>query len=158
MAAITYSFGGLTLQTKAIFSLCFRRYSVVSPVEAPPLQNNLGSLGKEAEFHFAPTMDKCYPQSRIRAPKRSYPRCSWNNYKFGLIIEFPTTSRRALPWHLTNMENPIASTSSRPNAFIFAGSFFAVTGWIANSPPNLWVGLFFVAVGVGEHVVATIRK
>jgi hypothetical protein len=50
------------------------------------------------------------------------------------------------------------SPSARPNAFILIGSIFASVGWIANTPPVLWVGLFFVAIGIGERAVAAFRK
>jgi hypothetical protein len=56
------------------------------------------------------------------------------------------------------MNKPNNNTSTRTNAFIFAGSFFAIVGWIANSSPSLWAGLFFVAIGIGERVVVAFRK
>ncbi len=73
------------------------------------------------------------------------------------IAAFIVVTLGPLAYHFF-MTNPNNNASTRPNAFIFAGSFFAIVGWIANSSPSLWAGLFFVAVGIGERVVVAFRK
>jgi len=56
------------------------------------------------------------------------------------------------------MNKPDKYTPAVPNAFIFAGLFFAFPGWIANMPPLLWPGLFFVVAGVLMRVIFAIRN
>ena len=73
------------------------------------------------------------------------------------IALFVVVTLGPLAYHFF-MTNPNNNASTRPNAFIFAGSFFAIVGWIANSSPSLWAGLFFVAIGIGERVVVAFRK
>jgi hypothetical protein len=74
MSAVTHTFGGLMLQSWQFLTLFSAILRGLDCCDAAP-ESNLGGLGKEAEFHFAPAVNKCYLPPRIKAPKLTYLGC-----------------------------------------------------------------------------------
>ena len=48
--------------------------------------------------------------------------------------------------------------SARRSAFAFVGLIFAAVGWVANAPPVMWTGLFFLAIGIVEIALMSRRN